>query len=248
MCGAHGELAADYVVSSNMSKRLLLLSSSRVHGGGYLDHAEMPIRDFLKGVARVLFVPYALHDRDGYATVARQRFGALGFELESIHREENPRRAVEQAQAIFIGGGNTFRLLDELYRNKLTELVRQRVEAGMPYMGASAGSNVAGPSIKTTNDMPIVQPPSFAALGLVPFQINPHYIDADPGSTHMGETREQRLREYLEENETPVVAIREPAMICVEGDVITLEGSAGAKIFRRGQEPYEIEPGNLIEL
>jgi dipeptidase E len=155
---------------------------------------------------------------------------------------------VEDAEAIFIGGGNTFRLLNTLCHYELLGWIRERVNTGMPYMGASAGSNLAGPTIKTTNDMPIVQPPSFAALGLVPFQINPHYIDADAASTHMGETREQRLREYLEENEVPVVAIREPAMIHVEGDVTTLEGSAGGKVFGRGREPYEIEAGSLIEL
>lgn len=229
-------------------KRLLLLSSSRVHGGGYLDHAEREIRGFLKGASRVLFVPYALHDRDGYAAVARQRFEAMGFALDSIHEFENPKEAVENAEAIYIGGGNTFRLLDTLYYYELLPWIRERVRTGMRYMGISAGSNLAGPTIKTTNDMPIVQPPSFESLGLLPFQINPHYVDPDPNSTHMGETREQRLREYLEENDVPVVAIREAAMIRAEGDVITLEGNAGARVFRRGREPYEIEPGNLIDL
>jgi dipeptidase E len=229
-------------------KRLLLLSSSRVHGGGYLDHAEGEIKTFLSGISRLLFVPYALHDREGYARVARTRFQTMSIQVDSLHETADPQEAVERAAAIFVGGGNTFRLLDVLYRLDLLQLIRDRVAAGMPYMGASAGSNVAGPTIKTTNDMPIVQPPSFDALHLVPFQINPHYIDADPGSTHMGETREQRLREYLEENTVPVVAIREPAIIRMEGEVITLEGEAGARVFRRGQDPYEIEPGNLIEL
>ncbi|MGZ4788803.1 MAG: dipeptidase PepE [Terriglobales bacterium] len=231
-----------------MSKRLLLLSSSRVHGGGYLDHAESEIRDFLNRVSRILFVPYALQDRDGYAAVARQRFESMGLAIDSIHDAGDPKAAVERAQAVFIGGGNTFRLLNTLYEHKLVAALRERANSGMPYMGSSAGTNVAGPTIKTTNDMPIVQPLSFEALGLVPFQINPHYIDADPNSTHMGETREQRLREYLEENEVPVLAIREAAIIRVESDVITLEGTAGARVFRRGQEPYEIEPGSLIEL
>lgn len=229
-------------------KRLLLLSSSRVHGGGYLDHAETEIRAFLKGISRILFVPYALQDRDGYTAVARRRFEAMGVALDSIHESDDPKQAVEQAEAMFIGGGNTFRLLNTLDHYELLPWIRERVRTGMRYMGASAGSNIAGPTIKTTNDMPIVQPPSFEALGLVPFQINPHYLDADPASTHMGETREQRLREYLEENEVPVVAIREAAMIHVEGDVITLEGKAGARIFRRGREPYEIDAGSLIEL
>lgn len=229
-------------------KRLLLLSSSRVHGGGYLDHAEAEIRGFLKGVQRVLFVPYALHDRDGYAAVARRRFEAMGFALDSIHEFENPKEAVENAEAMFVGGGNTFRLLNTLCYYELLPWIRERARTSMRYMGASAGSNLAGPTIKTTNDMPIVQPPSFEALGLLPFQINPHYLDADPNSTHMGETREQRLREYLEENDLPVVAIREAAIIRVEGAVVTLEGEAGARVFRRGREPYEIASGNLIEL
>lgn len=231
-----------------MKTRALLLSSSRVHGGGYLDHAEAEIKDHLQGVQRVLFIPYALQDRDAYADTARARFNTMGFGLDSIHEADDPQRAVTEAQAMFIGGGNTFRLLKTLYELDLIDLIRQRAESGMPYMGASAGSNVAGPTIRTTNDMPIVQPPSFNALDLVPFQINPHYIDADPGSTHMGETREQRLREYLEENTTPVVAIREPAMLYVENGVVTLKGKAPARIFKRGQEPYEVQPGSVIAL
>lgn len=230
-----------------MSKRLLLLSSSRVHGGGYLDHAEAEIKDFLRGVSRILFVPYALQDRDGYAVTARTKFEAMGFRLDSIHTTPDPKRAVEQAEAMFIGGGNTFRLLNTLYELDLLDVIRSRVEGGMPYMGASAGSNLAGLTIKTTNDMPIVQPPSFNALGLVPFQINPHYIDPDPASTHMGETREQRLREYLEENTVPVVAIREPAMLRVENGQVTLKGKK-ARIFKQGQNPYEVEPGSVLTL
>ncbi len=229
-----------------MSTKALLLSSSRVHGGGYLDHAEAEIKTFLHGVSRVLFVPYALQDRDGYANVARTKFEAMGFALDSIHDAADPKQAVEQAQAMFIGGGNTFRLLKTLYDLDLLDAIKQRAEADMAYMGASAGSNVAGLTIRTTNDMPIMQPPSFNALGLVPFQINPHYIDADPSSTHMGETREQRLREYLEENTVPVVAIREPAMLYLENGVVTLKGKAHARIFKRGQEPFEVEPGSVI--
>jgi dipeptidase E len=230
-----------------MGARALLLSSSRVHGGGYLDHAEGEIREFLTGVSRVLFVPYALQDRDGYAQTARTKFEALGVGFESIHAAGDPKKAVDQAEAMFIGGGNTFRLLKTLYELDLLESIKRRAEAGMPYMGASAGSNIAGPTIRTTNDMPIVQPPSFNALGLVPFQINPHYVDADPNSTHMGETREQRLREYLEENTVPVVAIREPAMLHLEDGKVTLKGKAGARIFRRGQEPCELTVGKVIE-
>src|SRR5829696_7257022 len=189
--------------------KLLLISNSTLYGSGYLDHAEAEIRDFLGDVKRVLFVPFALHDRDEYAATAQQRFAKMDYELSSIHTTPDPRKAVEATEAIFIGGGNTFRLLKALYDADLLEPVRRRVAAGMPYIGSSAGSNVAAPTIKTTNDMPIVEPPSFDALGLVWFQINPHYLDADNNSTHMGETREERIVQFLEESDTPVVALRE---------------------------------------
>ncbi len=228
------------------SKRLLLVSSSKVHGSGYLDHAEAEIRDHFHGVGEVLFVPYALKDLDGYAQVARERFERMGFRLRSIHSEKDARVAAEQAEGIFIGGGNTFRLLDWLYRQNLLETIRRRAESGMPYMGSSAGSVVACPTIRTTNDMPIVQPPSFDALGLVGFQINGHYLDPDPNSTHMGETRETRLREFLEENDAIVVGIREGAFLRVLNGEVLLKGTVGARIFQRGQEPVEIKPGTVL--
>ena len=173
-----------------MNKRLLLISNSTLHGSGYLDHAETEIRSFLGDVKRVLFVPFALHDRDTYALTAQKRFERMGYELSSVHTAATPSRAVADTDAIFIGGGNTFRLLKALYDFDLLGSIRKRVEGGMLYIGSSAGSNIAAPTIKTTNDMPIVQPPSFEALSLVPFQINPHYLDPDPNSKHMGETRE----------------------------------------------------------
>ena len=227
-------------------QRLLLISNSTQHGRGYLEHAEEELRDFLGGVKRVLFVPYALLDRDGYAEIARAKFAQMGFELESIHCAPDARKAVENAAAIFIGGGNTFRLLKTLYECGLLEPIRLRVEGGMPYIGASAGSVVACPTIKTTNDMPIVEPPSLTALALVPYQINAHYVDPDPDSKHMGETREVRLREFHEENETPVVGIREGSMLRVENGATTLKGTTGAKIFRRGEQPVEIAPGTVV--
>ena len=223
-------------------RRLLLISTSTVFGTRYLEHAFGELRDVLAGVRRVLFIPYALKDRDGYAQKAGAAFAEMGLELDSLHGAEDPRRAVEQAEAIFCGGGNSFRLLDALYREGLVEPIRRRALDGMPYTGASAGSNVACLSIRTTNDMPIVQPPTLNALALVPFQINPHYLDPDPGSTHMGETRETRIREFHEENATPVVGLREGAMLRVEGDAVELRGRAGARIFRRGQEPVEVTP------
>ena len=229
-------------------KRILLISNSTLHGSSYLDHAEAEIRLFLGDVKRVLFVPYALFDRDSYADSARRRFEQMGYELTSVHTAADPVQAVNETEAIFIGGGNTFRLLKALYDFDLLDPIRERVAGSMPYIGSSAGSNVAGPTIKTTNDMPIVQPPSFAALKLVSFQINPHYLDADPNSTHMGETREQRIVQFLEENETPVIGLREGAMLWVENDRVMLRGSTGARIFRRGSAPIETLPGDVISL
>jgi dipeptidase E len=228
--------------------RLLLISSSTVHGSGYLDHCADEIRGFLgDGVSRVLFVPFALADRDGYAAKARERFAAMGYGLDSLHQAADPVAAVEAAEAVFVGGGNTFRLLLALDELGVVEPLRRRVAAGMPYLGTSAGSNVACPTIRTSNDMPIVEPPGFAALGLVAFQINPHYLDPDPASTHKGETREQRLREYHEENELPVVGLREGAMLRVEGEAVELRGTSGARVFRRGREPEERVPPARLE-
>jgi len=228
--------------------RILLLSSSTIFGHAYLGHAENEIRAFFRDTSRVLFVPFALHDQDAYAARARQRFLELGYEVDSLHEAADKQRAVATAEAMFIGGGNTFRLLKSLYDFDLLGAIRARVRDGMPYMGSSAGSNVAGPTIRTTNDMPIVEPPSFGALGLVAFQINPHYLDADPHSTHMGETREERIRQYLEENETPVLGLREAAMLSVEDGACVLRGSAGARLFRRGADPEEIAPGATLQL
>ncbi len=230
-----------------MNKRLLLISNSTLHGSSYLDHAEAEIRSFLGDVKRVLFVPFALHDRDTYAATAQQRFEKMGYELWSVHTAVNPVQAVNDTDAVFIGGGNTFRLLKALYDFDLLNPIRKRVEAGMPYIGSSAGSNVAAPTIKTTNDMPIVQPPSFDALGLVPFQINPHYLDPDPNSRHMGETREQRILQFQEDNDTPVVGLREGAMLRIENGETILRGSSGARIFRKGLEPVEISPGAQLD-
>ena len=231
------------------TRRVLLLSNSTQPERGYLDHAAEEIGRHLRGAKSILFVPYALHDRDGYAAKAAERFAAMGVTLASVHRAADPRAAVASAAAMFIGGGNTFRLLRELYAQKLLEPIRARVAAGMPYLGASAGSNVACRTIQTTNDMPIVQPPSFAALALVPFNLNPHYLDPEPNSKHMGETREQRLREFHEEEDAPVVGLREGGWLSIDGDRCTLGGLAGARVFVRGATPTEHRPGDdLSEL
>jgi len=232
---------------NNKTRRLLLISSSKVHGSGYLDHAEAEIRDFLGDVKSVLYVPYALLNRDEYSASAQARFQKMGYQSTSIHTAAQPVQAVKDAEAIFVGGGNTFRLLKALYDLDLLDVIRDRVDDGMRYMGASAGSNMACPTIRTTNDMPIVEPPSFNALGLVSFQINPHYIDPDPNSKHMGETREERIIQFLEENETPVIGLREGAMLRVENGETILRGSTGARIFRRRFEPVEISPGATLD-
>ena len=224
-----------------------MISNSTLHGSGYLDHAEREIRDFLGELKHVLFVPFALFERDKYAATAQARFQKMGYELTSIHTAANPVQAVKETDAMFIGGGNTFRLLKALYEFDLLDVIRERVDAGMPYIGSSAGSNMACPTIRTTNDMPIVQPPSFNALGLVSFQINPHYLDPDPNSRHMGETREERIIQFLEENETPVVGLREGAMLRVENGETVLKGSTGARVFRRGLGPVEVLPGTKLD-
>lgn len=225
--------------------RLLLLSNSTIHGEGFLDWAEDTIKDYLGTRRRITFVPFALHDQDGYARTARERLGRMGFSVESAH-EGDARANVRGADAVFVGGGNTFRLLTRLHETGLLEEIRRGVEGGMSYIGSSAGTNVACPTIKTTNDMPIVHPPTFDAIGLVTFQINPHYLDPDPSSKHMGETREQRIREFHEMNETPVLGLREGAYLRIENGEVALGGRKGARLFRRGLEPAEFEPGARI--
>jgi dipeptidase E len=225
---------------------VLLISNSTVYDRGYLDHVESEIRSFLGSAQRVLFFPFALYDREAYTATAKTRFDAMGYSLESVHQAKNPHRAIEETDAIFVGGGNTFRLLKALEDLDVMEPIRRKVRSGAPYIGSSAGSNVAGPTIKTTKDMPIVQPRSFESLGLVPFQISPHYLDPDPNSHHMGETQEERILQFLEENDTPVVGMREGAWLLVECCSVMLKGLSGARIFRRGQPPVEAVPISQI--
>jgi dipeptidase E len=201
-------------------------------------------------VGRLLFVPYALADHDGCVKSMTERGLNAGYELDGIHRYGDPARAVREARGIFIGGGNTFRLLNDLYRFGLLDVIRDRVRHGLPYLGVSAGTNVACPAIKTTNDMPIVQPPSFAALGLVPFQVNPHYftgqtfVKGDDGGfhEHFGETRDDRIREFHEMNDTPVVGLWEAGLLLCEGGCVELSGAA-ARVFRKGQPAVDAPPG-----
>lgn len=222
--------------------QLLLISNSTMHGGGYLEHCEEELGDFLGAPKRVLFVPFALHDHDAYADKARPAFGALGHELCSAHTFDDPAAALDEHDAVFVGGGNTFRLLAQLEQTGLLEAIRDRALAGMPYVGSSAGTNVATRSIRTTNDMPIVQPCSFDALQLVPFQINPHFLDPDPDSEHMGETREERILQFHEEHDTPVLGLREGCMLRAQGAQLTLRGTTSARLLRRGEAPAEFAP------
>ncbi len=225
---------------------LLLLSNSTNHGAGYLDHAIDAIDEMLGEVRTVLFVPFALQDHAGYAAKFAARMAAAGIAVEALATDLTGRRQIESAAAVFVGGGNTFRLLKTLQDLDYLAPLRARALGGMPYLGASAGINLACPTIRTTNDMPIVEPRSFDALGLVPFQINPHYLDPEPGSTHMGETRAQRLAEFLEENDRVVVGLREGGWIRVSGNAATLGGARGARIFRRGAEPEERSAGAAL--
>jgi dipeptidase E len=226
-----------------MAGRLLLVSNSTNHGEGYLDHCMAEMRDLLGRRRRLAFVPFAGFDRESYASTAQQRFAREDIDVRVITTGNNRFETLEWADAIFVGGGNTFRLLKTLQDADLLDAVRRRVDQGMLYMGASAGANIAAPTIRTTNDMPIVQPGSFEALGLVPFQINPHYIDPPEASTHMGETREQRLLEYLEENDTPVVGLREGGWIRIDREQARLGGIQAARIFRKDASAEERDPG-----
>nr|XP_006822573.1 PREDICTED: alpha-aspartyl dipeptidase-like isoform X2 [Saccoglossus kowalevskii] len=228
------------------TRRLLLLSNATLHGSGFLDYCQDNVKSFLgSDVNRVLFIPYALTDRDGYAAIARKKFESLGYKVDSIHEQPNAVDAVNNAQAIFVGGGNTFRLLKTLYDQQIVSVIKKRVlEDGVPYIGSSAGTNVATKTINTTNDMPIVYPPTFDAIGLVPFNINPHYIDADANSKHMGETREKRIQEFHEEEIcSTVLALREGCMLLVEDNKATLQGVTKARLFIKGQSPTEHDPG-----
>jgi dipeptidase E len=227
--------------------RLLLLSNSKTDGMGYLEHALGAMREFLPvDVKEVLFVPYAGVTMTHYDYVEKVRpvFAALGANVTSLHRAHDAIDAVRRAQAIAVGGGSTWNLLRELRRNRVLPAIRQRVLEGMPFLGWSAGSNIASPTIMTTNDMPICDPGGFDALALVPFQINPHYLDGHPPGFH-GETREERLREFgVLHPEVWVAGLREGSGLRVEGRSVTLVGRAGCRLFRGAQLPREANPGD----
>ncbi|MCX6112907.1 MAG: dipeptidase PepE [Proteobacteria bacterium] len=225
-----------------MKKQLLLVSSSRCKNGGYFEHCSNAIKEFfgpMTGNDKVAFVPYALKDHDGYTSVVSKAFLDMGYKIESVHTHKSPKDFIvdPSVKAIFVGGGNTFRLLNELHKKGILETIRAKIQNdGIKYMGSSSGSNIACPTIMTTNDMPIVMPPNFNALGFVDFQINPHFIPGSLMPGHMGETRETRIKEYHEENNTPVIGLTEANWITVNGDKTILHGERDSFIFEKGKE------------
>ncbi|MDR3366477.1 MAG: dipeptidase PepE [Prevotellaceae bacterium] len=230
---------------------LLLISNSTNAGEGYLDYCKRDVADFLKGcgVSRALFFPFAAvtFSCDEYERKVQAKLLPLGVEIESIHRAHDARQAVREAQAIMVGGGNTFHLLKSMQDLKLMELMRDKVQRGTPYVGWSAGSNLACPTICTTNDMPIVAPESLSALNLIPFQVNPHYLDAHPEG-HAGETREQRLLEYIAANpHRYAVGLREACALRLSGDVLTLHGNRPMRVFKAGRPPQELHPTDDLQ-
>uniref|UniRef100_A0A336LIB4 dipeptidase E n=1 Tax=Culicoides sonorensis TaxID=179676 RepID=A0A336LIB4_CULSO len=227
------------------SRQILLMSSSNLHGHAYLQHAKNDLINFFNknNVTQILFIPYALKNYDEYTAKVATVLEDWGYRVEGIHTKKNPIEAVTNAQSIYIGGGNTFLLLKTLYEKNLVDLIHRRVvNEGVPYVGSSAGTNVATHSICTTNDMPIVYPPSFNALNLVPFNINPHYLDPDSNGKHKGETREQRIEEFHHFNENAVVGLREGTALYIDGDKITLKGFYNARLFQKGKKPMEYPP------
>lgn len=236
-------------------KKLLLISNSTMAGEEYLGWPKQYISGFLNkyGVKKITFVPYAgvslspgglEASYHAYSERVKGVFGGVGFQIESVHQTNDPVKMVNHAEAIAVGGGNTFHLVAELHRTGLMNAIRKRSGEGVPYMGWSAGANVACPTLMTTNDMPITQPESFRCMHLIPFQINPHYLDANPEG-HGGETRQQRIEEFLVVNhDMKVAGLREACLLLVEGEKMTLEGKRNLRLFEFGRAPLEFPPGS----
>lgn len=230
-------------------RNLILASTSTLHGGSYLEYLLPEIKKHFLGCSEVLFIPYARPGgitHEAYTELVFSTFQHINIHVKGIHEASNPKEALLEAKAIFTGGGNTFLLVWELYRNNLMAVLKEVLNSGIPYLGTSAGTNIAGLSMKTTNDMPIVYPPSFNTLGLVPFNINPHYIDADPFSTHKGETRETRIKEFHKFNPQPVVGLREGSWLEVKEHNIILKGDKAARIFEAEKLAFELENGRSL--
>lgn len=230
------------------NSQLLIVSTSKLHGSEYMSYLTEEVKDFFADADEILFIPCARPGGmsfEDYTEAPRKAFSPIGFKVRGIHEFDDPVKAVKEAKGIFTGGGNTFLLLKTLYDNGLIEPLREAVKSGTPYMGSSAGSNIAGLTIGTSNDMPIVYPPSFDALQLVPFNINPHYLDPDPNSKHQGETREMRINEFHFQNTQPVIGLREGSWLRVESSTAELKGEFTARLFEKGKEPREVDPGDV---
>lgn len=225
-------------------KNLIIASTSTIYNGTYLEYLLPTLKEHFKNISTLLFIPYArpggiTHDQ--YTEKVRTAFATINIDVKGIHEYTNTVEAVQQAEGIFTGGGNTFLLVQQLYKNNVLNAVIDVVNNGTPYLGCSAGSNICGLTMETTNDMPIVYPPSFKTFGFVPFNLNPHYLDPIEGSTHMGETRETRINEFHAFNTQPVVGLREGSWLEVKGDQITLKGELDARIFEQNKEAYEVK-------
>ena len=226
-------------------KQLLIASTSTVHGSDYLDYLLEPLKIHFKNVETILFIPFARPggiSHEGYTKIVKLAFSKIDKSVRGLHEFENPKEAINTAEGIFTGGGNTFVLVDQLYKINIMDTLKTAIESGTPYVGTSAGSNICGLTIGTSNDMPIAYPPSFNTLGVIPFNINPHYLDPNPNSTHMGETRETRIQEFHHFNSQPVIGLREGSYLEVLGSKITLKGPLNARVFKKNKMPYEIQP------
>lgn len=227
-------------------KNLIIASTSTLYGGEYLSYLLPTLKEHFKHSKSIVFIPYARPggiSHDDYTAKVRSAFTSLEIKVYGIHEFEDPIKAIKDAQGIFTGGGNTFLLVSQLYKLGLMDILANILKTGTPYLGTSAGSNITGLTMQTTNDMPIIYPPSFQTLGLIPFNLNPHYLDADMQSTHMGETRETRIKEFHAFNSVPVIGLREGSWLFVQGENIILHGALTARLFRQNREPIEIESG-----
>jgi dipeptidase E len=226
-------------------KNLIIASTSTLHGGDYLEYLLPTLEHHFANCKTIIFIPYARPggmSHDEYTERVQLAFSKINKNIIGLHTFENPMEAIQKAEGIFTGGGNTFLLVTQLYQNNVMDVLSKTIENGTPYLGSSAGSNITGLSMQTTNDMPIIYPPSFKTLGAIPFNLNPHYLDADLQSKHMGETRETRIKEFHAFNTTPVLGLREGSWLDVKGDKIILKGSLTARVFRQNQQPEELHP------
>ena len=232
-------------------KKMLIASTSTVHGSDYLEYLFEPLKTFYKDVNHILFIPYARPgglSHDDYTIKVRRAFQRIDKMVTGIHSYESPIQAIQNAEAIFVGGGNTFVLVKQLYKKNLMSELGDAISKGTPYLGTSAGSNICGLTMHTTNDMPIVLTPSYRTLGSIPFNINPHYLDPDTKSTHQGESRETRIQEFHVYNSQPVVGLRERSWLEVNGGSIVLKGGLSARIFERGKAAYEVDSGTELNI